>query len=79
MKTSELLKISKNELYGKIISFPTDTVNGVGALIDDFKGIQKIYNLKHRNPNKPIAVLAPNVESILPYIEIPSIEISLSI
>ena len=75
MKTSDLLKISKNELYGKIVSFPTDTVNGVGALIDDIEGINKIYNLKHRNPNKPIAVLAPNVESILPYIEVPSIEI----
>lgn len=75
MKVKELLSISKNNLYGKIVSFPTDTVNGVGALVDDIEGIKKIYHLKHRDPNKPLAILAANIESILPYIEYPSIEV----
>ena len=75
MKINNLLEISKNNIKGKIIAFPTDTVYGVGALIDDLEGIKKIYELKHRDPSKPLAILAPSIESILPYIEYPKLEI----
>ena len=33
------------DIKGKVVCFPTDTVYGVGALIDDIDGINKIYNL----------------------------------
>ena len=75
MKINDLLEISKNDLIGKIVAFPTDTVYGVGALIDDLEGINKIYELKHRDPSKPLAILAPNIESILPYIDYPRLEV----
>lgn len=75
MKTAEFIKLSKINLRGKVVCFPTDTVYGVGALIDDALGIEKIYMLKHRDSNKPLAVLAPSVESLLQYIEYPSPEI----
>lgn len=45
------------DIKGKVICFPTDTVYGVGAMIDDEEAITKIYNLKHRDFNKPLAVL----------------------
>ena len=75
MKTKELLQINAHELKGKIVAFPTDTVYGVGALISDIEGIKKIYELKHRDKAKPLAILAPNIESILPYIEYPKLEL----
>ncbi len=45
------------DIKGKVVCFPTDTVYGVGALIDDIDGINKIYNLKNRDKSKPLAVL----------------------
>lgn len=75
MKSKEILNIPKSKMKGKIVCFPTDTVYGVGAIINDVEGVNKIYELKHRDPNKPLAVLAPNIESILPYIEYPKVEV----
>lgn len=75
MKIAEFIKVPKSNLRGKVVCFPTDTVYGVGALIDDNLGIEKIYVLKHRDYNKPLAILAPSVESILPYIEYPTADV----
>ena len=41
--------IRKINLKGKVICFPTDTVYGVGALIEDEEAINKIYDLKNRD------------------------------
>lgn len=65
-------QISKEKLTGKVIAFPTDTVFGIGAKIDDSAGISKIYQLKKRDLHKPLAILASKVEDILPYIERPT-------
>ena len=64
MYIKDLKKLNKEELRGKIICFPTDTVYGVGCLIDDEEALQKIYNLKHRDLSKPLAVLVPSKDSI---------------
>ena len=50
--------LSKN-LRGKIICFPTDTIYGVGALYDDEVAIDKIYQMKKRKIDKPLAILTP--------------------
>lgn len=65
-------QISKEKLRGKVIAYPTDTVFGIGAMIDDLEAINKIYKLKKRSSDKPLAILASKVEDILPYIEMPS-------
>ncbi len=65
-------QISKEKLTGKVIAFPTDTVFGIGAKIDDSAGISKIYQLKKRDLHKPLVILASKVEDILPYIERPT-------
>lgn len=39
-------QISKEKLRGKVIAYPTDTVFGIGAMIDDLEAINKIYKLK---------------------------------
>ena len=46
-------QISKEKLRGKVIAYPTDTVFGIGAMIDDLEAINKIYKLKKRSSVKP--------------------------
>ncbi len=52
-----LKQLLQLDITGKVICFPTDTVYGVGAKIDDVEAINKIYHLKHRDTSKPLAVL----------------------
>lgn len=47
-----------------VIIFPTDTVYGIGASIYDSLGQSRIYEIKHRPLNKPLAVLCANKEQI---------------
>lgn len=69
MKVDELLKLSKEDLVGKVICFPTDTVYGVGVLVNDVEGANRIYQMKNRAENKPLAYLASSIDDILPYID----------
>jgi len=75
MKLAELLTLTKEDLNGKIIAFPTDTVYGVAALFNDVDGCNKIYELKNRDFNKPLPILASNVDEIYPLIELPSTDV----
>jgi L-threonylcarbamoyladenylate synthase len=61
------------DLRGKIVCFPTDTVYGVGALIDDKKAISKIYEMKKRDAHKPLAILT-STKSIEQYVKYVSLE-----
>lgn len=72
MKLEDLLKLSIEELKGKIICFPTDTVYGVGCMIEDDQALQKIYHIKHRDLNKPLAVLFPSINSVCEYGKVPN-------
>lgn len=48
----------------KLLIFPTDTVYGIGASVFDKDNIEKIYDIKHRPHDKPLAVLCANLEQI---------------
>lgn len=63
----ELIKLKKEDLYGKIICFPTDTVYGVGALASDEGAIKKIYKMKNRSDNKPLPILCSKVSQVEEY------------
>lgn len=67
MKLDELLKIKS--IRGKLIAMPTDTVYGVGCLLDDEESINKIYALKNRDFNKPLAILVASLEDVLALVE----------
>ena len=69
MFIKDLNKLTKEDLIGKIICFPTDTVYGVGCILGDFQALEKIYELKNRDLSKPLAILVPNSLSITPYIK----------
>ena len=49
---------------GGIIVFPTDTVYGIACDANNDIAINKIYELKGRNNNKPICVLTSSIEKI---------------
>ena len=61
----ELETVTKNDLKGKIIVFPTDTVYGVGCLYGDSVGVEKIYQMKKRDYGKPLPVLCDSIETVL--------------
>jgi len=50
------------DLKGKTIAFATDTVFGIGALLDDAEAINKIFHLKKRDYSKPLAVLVSSID-----------------
>ncbi len=47
-----------------VIIFPTDTVYGIGAKIFDLKSINRIYEIKNRPKDKPLACLCASLEQI---------------
>ena len=47
-----------------VIIFPTDTVYGIGTKILDVDGIEKIYEIKKRPHDKPLACLCASIEQI---------------
>lgn len=49
---------------GGIIIFPTDTVFGIGCLVNFPISIEKLYKIKKRDVAKPTLVLASSVEKL---------------
>ncbi|KAB8122079.1 MAG: L-threonylcarbamoyladenylate synthase [Candidatus Phytoplasma cynodontis] len=48
----------------RIIIFPTDTVYGIATKISDTDSLNKIYQIKKRNLDKPITVLFSSLKEI---------------
>lgn len=46
---------------GRVISFATDTIYGLAVDASNENAINKIYKIKSRNRNKPIAIFLPNI------------------
>jgi len=57
-------KLLEIDLKDEIIVFQTDTVYGVGCLINSEVGVNKIYELKQREKRFPLAVLCANIEQV---------------
>ncbi len=62
------IKNTINELkkHNPII-FGTDTINGIGCMYDDIKGIRKIFTLKKRNKEKPLVLLFSDLKMVEKY------------
>ena len=65
-KCNKIKNILKND---GVIAFPTDTVWGIGCLLENQKAVEKIYSLKSREKSKPMILLGNDTESLLPYVE----------
>lgn len=56
--------LKKKVLSGKIFIYPTDTIYGLGCNAFDEKAVSKIKEIKKRDFNKPLSVIAPSIKWI---------------
>ena len=76
----ELLQLSPITFSGKVIAFCTDTVWGIGVMVDSNiqSGLSKIYQMKKRDQNKPLAVLAHSFDEVKMHLEYNQLAIKLT-
>ena len=66
IKSEEINRILKD---GGVICFVTDTVWGLGCLPDSEKGVKKIYEIKHRDTDKPLILMSNEAENLYRYVK----------
>jgi len=71
MLIDKAVQILKN---GGVISFATETVYALACDASNDKAIQRIYQLKNRSQNKPIAILVKNLSTAKKFLLINKIE-----
>jgi tRNA threonylcarbamoyl adenosine modification protein (Sua5/YciO/YrdC/YwlC family) len=57
-------------IKGGIVVYPTDTIYGIGCDIFNKKAIEKIYQLKQRNKNKPFSFICSDLKNISHYAKV---------
>lgn len=62
-------KITEEIKKGNIVITPTDTVYGIMADMSNIKAIEKVYECKKRDKNKPLLLLVANLEMLKKYIK----------
>ncbi len=55
---------------GGIIAYPTDTHYGIGCDIMNKKAIERVYQLKQRNKNKPFSFICSDLKNISSYAKV---------
>ena len=53
---------------GGIIIFPTDTVFGIGCRMDDERAVEKLFELRKRQKDKAVLVLASSIRMVEEYV-----------
>jgi len=61
MKTSKIIEAIKK---GKIFIYPTDTIYGIGCDATNTKAVEKIKQIKQRDKEKPLSIIAPSIKWI---------------
>lgn len=71
METEHILfgnaKLKEAVLCGKVVSFPTETVYGLGVKYSSKDAFEKLVESKHRRPDKPFTLMLSKVEDIEKY------------
>lgn len=49
---------------GHVVAVPTDTIYGLACLAQNAKAIRKIYDIKGRNGQKPLAICVGEIQDI---------------
>jgi len=60
----EILQAARILERGGVVCFPTETVYALAANAYDADACQRIYEIKGRDYQKPLAILAPTIESL---------------
>ncbi len=59
------VELAQNLLIkGSIIGLPTDTIYGLAALAQNDSAIHKLYEIKSRNSDKPLAICVSDIEDM---------------
>ena len=69
-----LAKAAETLKGGGLVAFPTDTVWGVLALMEDEAACKRIYEVKGRPEDKPLQVLVADLESALELVDLGPLE-----
>lgn len=56
---------------GGLVAFPTDTVYGLAAMVEDLEAIERIYHVKKRKASRPIALLLSDADGLSEVAELP--------
>ena len=65
MKNKKINEITKEDIISKIIIYPTDTVYGIGCNALDDGLVSRLYDVKKRERQKPVSVIAPSKNWII--------------
>ena len=57
-------ELTEEILAGKIFIYPTDTIYGLGCNAEDETAVERIKEIKGRDKDKPISIIAPNIKWI---------------
>jgi L-threonylcarbamoyladenylate synthase len=57
-------ELLKKNLRGKVVVFETDTVYGIGCLFDDLASVKRIFEIKNREYQKPMAILCADTTQV---------------
>ncbi|MFW6134356.1 MAG: L-threonylcarbamoyladenylate synthase [Elusimicrobiota bacterium] len=69
-KTDKKVSEIANRLRkGEVGILPTDTVYGIFAVPGNEKGMKRIYEMKRRSTDKPLALLIPGIEWVWKWVE----------
>ncbi len=66
MQVKKIIKTLEND---GVIAFVTDTVWGLGCLPTSEKAVKKIYELKHREAQKPLILMSNEIYNLLDYVK----------
>ena len=56
--------------HGAVFIYPTDTIYGLGCDATNEESVKKIKELKYRDKDKPMSVIAPSVDWIKEHCEV---------
>jgi L-threonylcarbamoyladenylate synthase len=62
-------KIIKTLNNGGVIAYVTDTVWGLGCLVENEKAVKKIYDIKKREAQKPLILMSNEIYNLLEYVK----------
>ncbi|KAM4735716.1 LOW QUALITY PROTEIN: threonylcarbamoyl-AMP synthase [Anableps anableps] len=67
---SEILSCTVKLEDGHIVAVPTDTIYGLACLAQNSEAVTKIYKVKERNGQKPLAICVGEIQDIYEYCKV---------
>ncbi len=66
-----LKEIATQLQEGAIMLYPTDTLPGIGCLGDNEEAVERLFEIKSRDPSKPVSYAFSSLFHMMSYVEFP--------